>query len=126
MVIFLLLLLVSVCGIFIRRYYITEKGLYLENLIVPRANKLFKKRRTKRIPKNEPMNEETQTLYNQAIELFKEGDFVKAERIFKDLVTQSPHEANFHGGLGRALYEQEKFHESLYSYLSTVIQNSFG
>lgn len=156
----LLGIVIILVGIFIRRYYISEKGMYLEGVILP----FFKGKKEPKAPAepkaevvrpaSKPENSESKVLYSQAMIFFdrgefieaerklievttmdkdfheaghrlgmlylKQGEFSKAEEIFKQLIAKVVDDAIFHSNLGRALYEQEKFEEALGAYLKAI------
>lgn len=150
--------------IFIRRYLIVVKGVYLEQLIFGKSDQarksLLKAFHGKKPAQKIEGDEETQIKihYTHAMASYENGDlsesrehfekvykmdknfkdaakklglvylknelFDKAENIFKDLIEANEEDAVAHSNLGRALYEQKKFKQSLEAYLKAIILDS--
>jgi Tfp pilus assembly protein PilF len=94
MEIILLAIVVLLVGIYIRRYYISEKGLYLEGVVFPLFRGKKKKEPVGHTPKStKPENAETKLLYSQAIIFFDRGELDEAE---KKLIQITSTDHDFH------------------------------
>lgn len=173
----LLLIAAVLGGIYMRRYYITEKGIYLEQTLFPKLGKKLRKRSfhlfkghgtitdhateeqqhepvNKPLPLVTPQTTEAKVLYSKAMRYYergeieeaekrliqvtaldehfldaparlgiiylKQGQYGKAEVIFKHLIHQDDTDPSFYSNLGRVLYEQKKFDEALQAYLKAL------
>lgn len=158
------LLALTLVLIFVRRYLIVAKGVYLEQMIFGKGNEATKnflkafhgKKKTK--PVEGDKETQIKVYYTRAMTSYENGElseakqhfekvyklnknfkdsakklgliylreelFDKAEQLFKDLIDENEADAVAHSNLGRALYEQKKFQESLEAYLKAIILDS--
>ncbi|MBD3156605.1 tetratricopeptide repeat protein [Candidatus Peregrinibacteria bacterium] len=114
MEILLALIILSLIGIFVRRYYINEKGVYLERALLRAFNggarihakhrrdkqeKPSKERKApSHVPKSVPKTMEAKMLYSKAMIFYERGELKQAE---KKLIQVTSLDQHFHDALHR-------------------------
>jgi len=119
MEILLVLIIAALTGIFIRRYYIMEKGFYLERALVKRffsnarptaaVDENFERKAPSHMPKSVPKTMEAKMLYNKAMIFYERGDMDEAEKKFIQVISLDQNFTDAIHKLGLIYLKQDQF-----------------